>query len=97
MSAPRSTVPPPVEASPTWTPPSLSPCDQGLEALRYLSTQCAARPLIHRLVESDVQRWAKMSQDDRRAAFERALRRAGAVAPWAVEKGRVADAAALGL
>lgn len=68
---------------------SLSREEVALEALRYLSSQVAARPLVHDLVERDVQRWPNMNPDQRQSSLERNIWRVGAVAPWTRSKGRV--------
>lgn len=87
------TVPPPVEVPVAAAPTSLALEDQALAVMRYLASQCSTRRLIHELVEADVQRWSRMTDEQRRHAFERALRRVGAVCPWVRDKGRVRDAA----
>ena len=72
--------------------------DPALGAMRDLAEQCAAWPLVRGFVEADVQAWPLMRERERRAAFERALRRTALVAPGALDGGRVREAArALGL
>lgn len=88
-----TTVPPPVDVAPMAPPPSTLSADPGLEALRYLASQCPTRRLIHDLTMADVHLWDGMTERERRLAFERAVRRVGAVAPWVTTKGRVVDAA----
>jgi len=72
------------------TPP---PVEQVLDALRYLANESATRPLIHDLVSRDVARWDWMDDGERRTAFERALRRVGALCPWTTSKRRVRSTA----
>lgn len=67
--------------------------DQALAVMRYLSEQCASWPLVRDLVEADVKEWPRLRERERRAAFERTLKRTMAVAPWVLDKGRVLDAA----
>ena len=73
--------------------PALRGPDLALAAMRYLAEQCAVWPLVQDLVQADVQQWPRMRERERKAAFERTLRRAVAVAPWVLDKGRVRDAA----
>lgn len=72
---------------------SLGLHDQGLAVMQYLAEQCATWPLVRDLVEADVQEWPRLKERERRAAFERTLKRAIAVAPWVLDKSRVQDAA----
>ena len=67
--------------------------DQALAVMRDLAEQCAAWPLVRGFVEADVEMWGAMRDRERRAAFERTLRRVFLVAPWVLDKGRVRDAA----
>lgn len=65
----------------------VSPAEPGLEALRALAVRCAERRLIHELVLIDVHRWPRMTDQERRTAFDRARRRVEAVCPTESQRG----------
>lgn len=57
------------------------PADFDREAMVALAATCAHRPLVHMLVTRDVERWDRLTPDERSDALVRARRRVDAVVP----------------
>jgi hypothetical protein len=66
---------------------------QAIEVLKFMARNVQTRPLLHSLLMSDIERWARLPAQEKPRVFDRDVRRFAVACPTLAQKDRVRDAA----